>query len=346
MTSASPAQDVASPRAEQVPDGSMPRPRCNIAFHETPMTSRDNLRGRAGDNRQNETRHDNQPQAITRLTVAASAQQPHCLSRFEPALPGALQTTAGNDEPWGHECDQEDGHESLDFGVTDVADRGLKPQNISDSPGNAEYDHSLMNPVNTSSLARTESASKTLKAQDPTTAKTSENLESIARQVWNSWPITDPERDQTSREEVPHQPRSNSTSPLTELSLTSTEEPARAGSPDSSQNPTVRPREPSALRPMNSSFVRPQRESLKTLQDSEVDVSQTASKSCMSPAPMRDTTSHEESSRWRPANRSTVGSDGAGSSSVRETQGPLPEPACLYCRTKKRRCDRQKPRCE
>lgn len=310
------------------------------------MTSRDNLRDRVGDHRQNGTRHDSQPQTIARLTGAASAQQPHYLSRFEPALPGTLQARSDNNELGRHECDQRNGHESLDSGVIDVADRELEIENIPDSSGNAESDQPLVEPVNTSNLALTESASRMLKAQDPTVARTSENLESIARQAWDSWRITDPERDQTSREDVPHEPRSNSTSPLTELSLTSTEEPARAGSPDSSQNPTVRPRGPSALRPLNSSFVQPQRESLKTLQDSEGDVSQTASKSCMSPAPARDTTSHEDSSPWRPANRGTGETGWARSSSAREAQGPLREFACFECRKKRRRCDRQIPRCE
>lgn len=346
ITATSPDQDVASSHAEQVPDGSMPRPRCSTAFHETPTTSRENLRHRAGDHRQNETRHDNQSQTITAATRAASAQRPHCLSRFEPTLPGTLQATAGHNEPWRHECDQGNGHESLDFGVTDEADRELEIEDIPDSSGNAEYDRPLVEPVNASNLARTESASKTLKAQDPTTARTSENLESIARQAWDSWHMTDPERDQTSREDVPHQPRSNSTSPLTELSLTSTEESARAGSPDSSQNPTVRPRGPSALRLVNSSFVQSQRDSRKILQDFESEFSKTPRKSCMSRAPMRDTTSHDESSRWRPANRGTDETGWTRSSSARDTQGPLREFACFECRMKKRKCDRQRPRCE
>lgn len=307
------------------------------------MISRDNLEDSAGDHRHNETRHDNQSQTIIRVTGAASAQHPHCFSRFEPALPGAHQATAGLNEARSCGLLQGNGHESLASGVIDVADTGLKAPKIPDSSGNVERDHPLMEPVNASRLALTEPASRMLKAQDPTAARTSENLESIARQAWDSWQMTDSGRDQTSREVVPQRPES-STSPLTELSPSSTEGSARAASPDSSQNVTARPRGPSALKPLR--FGQLQQDSRRTLQGSEGDSFQTASKSCISPAPTRDTTSHEDSSPWRPANRGTVGTNWARSSSVRETQGPLPEPACFYCRTKKRRCDRQKPRCE
>lgn len=343
ITVASLDQDVASLHAEQVPDGCASRPRCSTALHETPMISRDNSGESTGDHRQNETRHDNQSQTITRVTGAASAQQPHCFSRFEPTFPGALQAPACHNQPWKGGFAQGNGHENLGSGVIGVADTGLKPPKISDSSGNAENDHPLVEPVNTSNLALTESASRTLKAQDPTVARTSENLESIARQAWDSWHMTDSERDQTSREEVPQRPGS-STSTLTELSLTSTEDSACAGSPDSSQNATVRPRGPSALRPLN--FGNLQRDSRKTLQDFEGESFRTARKSCMSPASKTDNTSHDGSSRWRPANRGTGGPGWARSSSVREIQGPLPEPVCSNCRKKKRRCDRQKPRCE
>lgn len=302
-----------------------------------------NFRDRAGNHRQDETRHDNQPQTITRLTATASAQQPHCLSRFEPALSGALQSTAGHDDPRSGKFSQGNGHESLGSSVINVAETGLKLPNISDSSGNAEHDHPLMEPVNASNLVLIESASRMLKARNPTAARPSENLELIARQAWDSWQIADSGKDQASREDVPQRPGS-STSPLTELSLISTEESVRARSLDSSQNATARPRGPSALRPLSLGQL--QQDSRKTLQGFEGDFFKTARKSCMSPAPTRDATSHDNSSHWRPANRGLSGTGWARSSSVRESQGPLPEPACSNCRKKKRRCDRQKPRCE
>lgn len=303
MTTASPDKNVAN----------SPRSRCSTVLQGNPTISRDNHGVRAGDHLQNETRHDDQSQAITRVTEDASTQSPHVFSRFEPALPGASYTNGGHDEPGSDDRSQGNAHESLDSGMIAVADIGLGPRKTIGISRNFRHSHQPRRPANVGRPEVLKLASDILEAEDTS----AEHLESIARQAWDSWHMAGSERDQTSRESVP-QRQESSTSPLTELSLTSTEESASAGSSDSSQNASIRPKGPSALRPLN--FGQYQRDSRKSLQNFEGEFSRTARKSCMSPSPARDKTSHESSSRWRPANRGAVGSDWTRSSSVREPQ--------------------------
>lgn len=306
---------------------------------------RDSVGEPAGEHRRSEERDDGQSRPITRVTGDGLAQLPHCLSRFELSPPGVPHTNAnaGHKEPENNRSPQGNGVEKLGFGVIDVADIGLTFPKMSEASGNTKYPRPLTCPANAGNPTLIELASSTLEARNLAAARTSQNLESIARQAWDSWQVKWPERAQNRPENV-SQPSGSSTSPLTELSHTSTEDSAHAGSSNSSLSAAVRPRGPSALRPLN--FGQLQRDSRKTLQDFEGEFFKTARKSCMSPAPARDRARDESSSRWLPANRSSGGSDWTRSSSVREIQGPLPEPVCLNCRKKKRRCDRQKPRCK
>lgn len=304
---------------------------------------RDSAGELTGEHRRSEERDDGQSRPITMVTGDGLAQLPHCLSRFELGPPGVPHTNAGHKEPESNRSPHGNGVESLGFGVIDVADIGLTFPKMSEASGNTKYPRPLTTPANARTPALIELASRTLEARNLAAARTSQNLESIARQAWDSWQVTWPESSQNRPEKV-SQPSGSSTSPLTELSLTSTEDSAQAGSSNSSQSATVRPRGPSALRPLN--FGQLQRDSRKTLQDFEGEFFKTARKSCMSPAPTRDSARDGSSSRWLPANRSSGGSDWTRSSSVREIQGPLPEPVCLNCRKKKRRCDRQRPRCK
>lgn len=328
---------MASSPAEQVPHGRTTRPQCSAGPHENPTLDRDSIGEVAGDRRQSEERDNDQSQSITRAAGDALAQLPRCFSRFEPAPPGVLHTNAGHKQPGNDGSSQENGVESPGFGVIDVADIGLKFPKTSEASGNAKDPHPLTDPVKAGNPALIEMASRTLEGQNIAAAGSSQNLRSIAKQAWDSWQVTGPERVRASPVDAT-QPSGSRTSPLTELSLKTREESAHAASANSSQSATARPRGPSALRPLN--FGQLQRDSRKTLQDFEGELFKTARKSCMSPA--RD----GSSSRWIPANRSAVGSDWTRSSSVRETQGPLPEPVCLNCRKKKRRCDRKRPRCE
>lgn len=329
--------------AEQVPDGRMTRPQCSTALHGSLRVGRDGNGKLSGDHRRSEERNDDQSQPITRVAGDALAQMPHCLSRFELAPPGVLHADSGHNEPENDRSAQVNRVESLGFGVIHVADIGLTLPKMPEASGSTKYPRPLTNPVNSGSPTLIELASRTLEAQNLAAARSSQKLESIARQAWDSWQVTGPERVRASLE-GPSQPSGSSTSPLTELSLTSTEEPAHVGSSNSSRSATARPRGPSALRPLN--FGQLQRDSRKTLQDFEGEFFKTARKSCVSPAPARDTARDGSSSRWLPANRGAVGSDWRRSSSVRETQGPLPEPVCFNCRKKKKRCDRQRPRCK
>lgn len=326
-------QGRASSPAEQVPGDRTSRPQCSTILHESPISGRGNFGEHTGDLLQTVERDDNQSHNMTRATEDASAQQPHSLSRFEPALSGDVHNKPS----------RMDGAESLGFGVIDVADIGLKLPKVSETSGNAECPRPLTDAANAANPALIELASRTLEARNLAAAASPENLKSIARQVWDSWQVTEPERVQTSPEDAPQAPGS-STSPLTELSLTSTEDSANARSSSSSQGATVRPRGPSALRPLN--FGQLQRDSRKTLHDFEGEFFKVARKSCGFPASTTDRKTDESSHQWLPANRSAGGRDWTRPSSVRETQGPLPEPACLNCRRKKKRCDRQRPRCE
>lgn len=319
----------------------MSKPPCNPSLHGSPITRRDNPGKSAGDHRLTEVRGEGQSEKNTRVTGDASAHQPHCFSRFEPALPGAIHTDADHAQPGNDEIPQGNRVEGLGFGVIDVADIGLRFQKLSEASGNAKSSPPLTDTANAGNTALMELASRTLKAQNLAAARSSHNLQSIARQAWDSWEVTGSERAQTRNVS---QPSGSSTSPQTELSHTSTEESARAESSNSSQGAAIRPKGPSALRPLN--FGQLQRDSRKTLQDFEGEFFKMARKSCGSPAPTGGNSRHESSSRWLPANRGAGGSNWTRPSSFRETQGPLPEPVCLNCRKKKRRCDRQRPRCE
>lgn len=325
---------MANTPAGQVSEGRTSRHKCSVAIHGSPMTGRDSPGNCARSHRLTEEGGENQSETITRVTGDASAQQPHCFSRSEPALPGAAHTDADHAGPGN-------GVEGLNLGVINVADTGLKFSKFSKAPGNAKHPDPLANTVNTGNTALIELASRTLDTQNLAAARSSQNLQSIARQAWDSWKVTGPERTQTRNVS---QPSGSSTSPLTELSPTSTEESVHVESSESSQGAAVRPKGPSALRPLN--FGQLQRDSRKTLQDFEGEFFKIARKSGGPPASKGGNSRHESSSRWLPANRSAAVSERTRPSSFRETQGPLPEPVCLNYRKKKRRCDRQKPRCE
>lgn len=335
-------KDVASSHAEPVPDVPTTRPQCSTGLHGNPIMGRGSIGELAGDHRRSEERDNDPSKPITRVAGDALAPLPHCFSRFEPAPPGVLHTNAGHEEPGNDGSSEVNGVESLDVSVINVADIGLTSPKMSDASGNSKYPHSLTHSANAGNPALIGLASRILE-ENIAAARSSQNLESIARQAWDSSQVTGPERVRASPEDA-SQPSGSRTSPLTELSLTITEESAHAGSANCSQSATARPRGPSALRPLH--FGQLQRDSRKTLQDFEGEFFQTARKSCMSPAPARDRERHWSSDSWPPAIRNAVGSNLTSSSSVKETQGPLPEPVCLTCRKKKKRCDRQKPRCK
>lgn len=334
-------KEIASSPAGEVSEGRTSRHECSAAMRGSPMMGRDSQEKHAGYHGQTKEGGGNQSDTITRVTGDASAQQPHCFSRFEPALPSATHTDADHTEPGNDESRQRSGVEGLGLGVINVADTGLKFQKSSKTSGNAKYPHPLADPVNAGDTALIELASRTLETQKFAAARSSQNLQSIARQAWDSREVTGPERAQTRNVS---QPSGSSTSPIIELSPTSTEESAHAENSESSQGAAIRPRGPSALRPLT--FGQLQRDSRKTLQDFEGEFFKIARKTIGVPTPTGGNSRHESSSRWLPANRSAGGRDRTRSSSFRETQGPLPEPVCLNCRKKKRRCDRQKPRCE
>ncbi|KAI7778261.1 hypothetical protein LA080_002448 [Diaporthe eres] len=197
---------VASSPAEQAPDGRTTRPQCSTGLHGNPTTDRDSIGELAGDHRRSEERDNDQSQSITRAAGDALAQQPHCFSRFEPAPPGVLHTNAGHKEPGKDGSSRENGVESPGFGVIDVVDIGLKFPKTSEGSVNAKYPQPLTDSVKAGKPALIEMASRTLEDQNLAAAGSSQNLESIAKQAWDSWQVTGPERVRASPEDAT-QPR-------------------------------------------------------------------------------------------------------------------------------------------
>lgn len=322
------------------------RPRCSSTHHGNPTMGRDNLVERAGDRRQGEERDNSQPQTNTRTTEDAVPQQSHCLSRFEPLLPSALHTNARDTEPEHAESTEGDGGESLDLVAIDVstADAVLRSPKTPEDSGRTRYRHLHTDPVNSGVPTLMEAASRNLAAQVLAAASASQNSASTPGKAWDS-SYSNPERDQTYPGNR-SQSSGQGDSPSTELCPTSTRDSTNAESTDSSHGASVPSRGPSALKPLHTG--QQQRDGRRALQDFEREFSRLRTKYCLPPACVTDRMREELAS----ANRRTQENRGAGdedrtsSSSVRETQGPPLGPVCVNCRKKKRKCDRQRPRCE
>lgn len=312
-------KDVASSPAEQMPDGRTSTPQSSTGSHGRPLMGQDSLGERAGNHLQSEERDDDQSQTITRVKGDAVAQHAHCSSIFEPLLPGAPYTNAGRRGPGNDKSFQGNGNggEGLGFGVIDVADIGLKCPKMSQAFGNAKDTPPLTDPVDVDNSAMIELRSRNLDTQGLAAATSSRNLESMAKQAWDSCQATVPERVQTSTENTPQRPE-HSKSPPKGLSRTSTHETAHSANANSSHGAAERSRGPSALRPSNLDQL--QQNSRKTVEDLRAEFIKKARDSRMSPAPARYRPGDDSSSRWLPAIRSSGGSDGTSPSNHDQPQ--------------------------
>lgn len=334
---------VASSPTEQVSKTRTTMAQCSSFTDGSLVIGREILGKHTEDHPRSENRDESQSQSSIRMPGDALHQQPHCTSRFELAAPGGPQIDADLSEPENDRSSQGNGVENSGFGIIDVADIGLNlPEVLPKASGNIEYPRPLTGEDNAGDQVLIELAVGTPVSQDLTAAASSRNPESVARQAWEVTEQHKSQRGQANPENASRPPRS-STSPRTELCPTSTEESAQAENANTGHSPIGRSRGPSALRSL--SFDQPQRDNRKTLQDFDRKFSKTARKSCLSPAPATNRTRDEDSSIWRPANRSAGGSDpGARSPSAREVQKL--ESACLSCRSKQTKCDRRWPRCK
>lgn len=337
---------VVNSSTEPVPNGRSPRPQSSPVeiCHFSPTIGRDDLVKRVAHRGEGQERDNSQAQANTWASENAVAQQSHCFSRFEPSQHSALQTNADETRPEHGISSQRNGVESIDLGAFDglIADLGPDSPKVPADSGRTRHLHLLTDPVNSGNPGLTNLASRALEAQVFATARISQKPGSHSGQPWDSSHL-EPERGHTDPASRPHTPGQGD-SPTEELYRTSSRDFPHAGSTDSSHSASLRARGPSALKPLHSG--QPQGGSRKALPNFQGDLLQRRTKYCLPSVLARDRTREEGSTSLNPTNRSAGGHDQTSSSSIRETQGPRLGPACINCRKKKKRCDRQRPRCE
>lgn len=340
------AQTVVNSSIEPVPNGRSLRPQSGTLemCHDTPTIGREHTLKCVENLRQGEEREKRQPQTNTRASEKVVAQQSPRFSRFEPSQHNALQTNVDETRPEHGETSQRNGAENIGLGTINgsIADLGPRSPKVPADSGRTRHLHLLTDPVNSGNPVLTNLASRALEAQVFAMARISQNSGSHSGQAWNSSHL-EPERGHTDPASRPQSPGQGH-SPIEELCLTSSRDCTNAGSTDSSHSESLRPRGPSALKPLHTG--QPQGDSRKALPNFQGELFQRRTPYCFPSVLARDRTRDESSTRWTPANRSAGGQNRTSSSSIRETQGPLLEPACVNCRKKKKKCDRQRPRCE